>query len=309
MGSGGAFSFSDASSDEILKKISSAESVIEREVYNIWVSNLLDQILSQLNNRDTDLIQQHIQTIIRALNDEIEGVVTTLFGGSISKRTHLDGLSDVDTLIVLNRSELADKSPQQVLKYFYDRLYERFSHTEITLGDKTVTLRFSDVDVQLLPAIKFKNGVKIPDGIEWSPIISPSSFVQKLTDLNGGLNGRLIPTIKIVKGIIAGFPINCQLKGYHIESLAIEIFKGGTSSPTFKVKDLIIDFFRESPKYVRRQIKDVTNQSEFVDEYLGKADSVQRLIVGDLLERTYRQIELAETGLLKSTWVDLLAHI
>lgn len=299
------------SSDDILRKIRDSETNTDKQEFDSWLSNFLDGFLGKLNNRDTEAIQRHIETILNALNDEIEGNVTTRFGGSISKHTHIDGISDVDALVVLNNSDLADKSPNQVLDYFYKRLCDRFKGTDIEKGDTAVTLRFSDTDIQLVPAIKTKTGIKIPDAGEWSTVVKPSLFTKELTKVNTGMNGKLIPAIKLAKGIIAGFSENCQMKGYHIESLALQIFseKKASDLANSKVKDIVMQFFKDSPKLVRKQLKDVTGQTLYVDEYLGKKDSIRRLVVADTLERTYRQMELADTGLMKNTWTDLLSHI
>jgi hypothetical protein len=311
MSGGSSFRHERISSDDILRKIRDSETDTDKQEFDSWLNSLLDNLLGKVNNRDTEAIQRHIDSILAAINDEIEGTVSTRFGGSISKHTHIDGISDVDALVVLNNSELADKSPKEVLDYFSKRLRYRFRETDIEKGDTAVTVKFSDVDVQLVPAIRSKTGVKIPDGGEWSTVVKPSLFAKELTKLNTKMSGKLIPAIKLAKGIISGFSENCQMKGYHVESLALQIFgeKKVTDLASSKVKEIVIGFFRDAPKLVRKQIKDITGQTLYVDEYLGKKESIRRLMVADTLERTYRQMELAETGRMKNTWTDLLSHI
>jgi hypothetical protein len=310
-GSGGSFGYPDINRDDVLKKIKESESETEKQDYESWVSSFLEDLLGQINNRDTEAIQKHLNTILSALNDEIDGNVTTKFGGSISKHTHIDGISDIDALVILNNSELANKSPKEVLEYFFQRLRDRFPNTPIEKGDTAVTLSFADGDVQLVPAIKFKTAIKIPDGKEWSTSIKPESFAKGLTNLNSNFNGKLIPAIKLIKAIVSGFPDRHQLKGYHIESLALQIFAKRVSenSGITKVKSLVTEFFKEAPKFVRKQIKDITGQTKYVDEYLGKNDSIQRIMAADTLERTFRQIELSDTGTIKSTWTDLFSNL
>lgn len=311
MSSGSSFRHSRISSDDILRKIRESETDTDKQEFDSWLSNLLDSLLGKFNNRDTEAIQKHLETILNAINNEIEGTVATRFGGSISKHTHINGLSDVDALVILNNSELADKSPKEVLDYFHKRLRDRFKETIIAKGDTAVTVSFLDMDIQLVPAIKYKTGIKIPDGRDWSTNIKPVPFAKGLTDLNEKMNGKLIPAIKLAKGIISGFTENCQLKGYHVESLALQIFneKRAQDIGTAKIKDIVMDFFKESPRLVRKQIRDITGQTQYVDDYLGKKESVKRLMVADTLERTYRQLELADTGNMKSTWTELLSHI
>ena len=308
-GSGGSFGNYDINREDVLKKISESESETEKQEYESWVSNYLDELLGQMNNRDTELIQKHLDTILNALTTEIEGNIKTNLGGSISKHTHLNGLSDVDALIILNNSELSDKSPKEVLDYFFRRLSERLPNTTIEQGDTAVTVHFSDGDIQLVPALKYHNGIKIPDGNNWSTNIKPELFTKRLSTLNSELNGRLIPSIKLIKGIIFGFPEKHQLKGYHVESLAVEIFeKSNKIQNSFKAKEIVSQFFKEAPALVRKPVKDITGQTKYVDEYLGKTDSITRLIVADNLERTYRQIELSDTANIKNTWIDIFSH-
>jgi len=310
-GSGGSFRYQNINKEEIFRKIKNSETETEKQEYELWVNTLLDSLLGQFNNRDTEAIQKHIETILIALNDEIEGEVVTRFGGSISRHTHINGLSDVDALVILNNSELADYSPDEVLDYFYKRLKHRFKQTDIEKGDTAVTLHFSDGDVQLIPALRFKTGIKIPNDNEWSTNIKPAAFAKALTDLNGKLYGKLIPSIKLIKGVVSGFPEKLQLNGYHIEALALEIFKNeylDATSP-HKIKDLVTTFFKEAPSFVRKPSKDITGQSQHLDEYLGKKESISRLMVADTLDRTFRQIELSDTGNIKNTWEDLFSHL
>jgi hypothetical protein len=57
--------------------------------------------------------------------------------------------------------ELADGSPEAAKEYFAQRLRERFPKTDIDVGRLAVTVRFSDAEVQLLPAVSCKSNVQI----------------------------------------------------------------------------------------------------------------------------------------------------
>jgi hypothetical protein len=296
------------SASDYLDKIKQSENQAKVQQYEVEINEIIDDLLSKFNNRDNEAINRHVEAIKNALNKEIEGTVSSLFGGSLSKNTHITGLSDVDTLVILNKSDLKDKTPQQVLTYFYNRLKARFPDIPMKKGDTAITVSFKDGDVQLLPAIHYKGGLKIPDGKDWSSVIKPTVFSRSLTVLNQRLNGRLIPTIKIIKGIISKVPENMRLSGYHIESLALQIFGKNLSEykAGVKNKDLIKDFFREASNQVRVPIKDVTKQSKTVDEYLGPKNSIQRLMVADVLDRNYRKMELADSSRLVDMWKDVL---
>lgn len=308
MGSGRSFGHDRFSASDYFDKIKNSENEAKIQQYETEVNQIIDNTLSKFNTRDSEAIAKHIDTIKSILNKEIEGTVSTLFGGSLAKNTHLTGLSDVDTLIILNKSDLAEKTPQQVLTYFLNRLKVRFPGIKMKKGDTSVTVSFKDVDVQLVPAIKLSSGLKIPDGETWSNIIKPTVFARRLTVLNGRLNGKLIPAIKVLKGIISKAPENMRLTGYHVESLALQIFASRSSEleKGFKNKDLIKTFFKEAAIAVRTPIKDITRQSKNVDEYLGAKNSITRLMVADALERNFRRMEMADSSRLVDMWKDII---
>src|SRR6185295_121518 len=103
MGGGGASDYSNEPTGNILKKINASESEASKQQYDTWVNSYIDSTLVDINNRDSDAIKTHINTIKKALGNEIEGTISTQFGGSISKKTHVDGLSDIDTLVLINK--------------------------------------------------------------------------------------------------------------------------------------------------------------------------------------------------------------
>ena len=69
---------------------------------DIEINRFLEELLKEFNNRDTEAIQRHLNEIEKALGREIDGIDSILFGGSISKKTFIEGISDVDALVFLN---------------------------------------------------------------------------------------------------------------------------------------------------------------------------------------------------------------
>ena len=175
-GSSSSFRYEPVEKKTIIQKIQEADGKTDQSNYELEINNLLTSFLGQFNNRDTELIQQHITTILNALNDQIEGNILTKFGGSVNRHTHLNGISDVDALVILNNSELANRSPQEVIDYFYDVLTTRLPKTDIEKSGKTVTLHYADGDIQLIPALRSKTGIKIPDNNSWSTVIKAEAF-------------------------------------------------------------------------------------------------------------------------------------
>ncbi len=291
---------------DIFKKIQNSNDGADKAVYDSEVSNFIAGSLGNFNNRDKEAIQNRIKNIKDALGRDIDGVISTRFGGSISKNTHIDGLSDIDTLVILNDSSLSDKSPAEVLDYFYKKLKQKYPDRSIVQGDTSVTINFPEGDIQLLPTLKYKSGIKISDSGKWSSIIAPSVFARKLTIVNQNNEGKLIPGIKLIKSIIGNFPESSRLKGYHIESLAVQIFSKYQQQPVNNVKDVVVRFFKEAPTLVKNPIKDTTGQTLYVDEYLGNKNNLNRMIASDSLERVSRRIEIAESGNQKEIWDNLV---
>ena len=93
-----------------------------------------------------------------------------LFGGSVAKRTYVDGLSDVDALVLLEGDSLKEMSPEEVRRDFAESLRRALPQgnvQEIREGAIAVTIEYNDgTEIQLLPAVRTADGISIssPDG-------------------------------------------------------------------------------------------------------------------------------------------------
>jgi hypothetical protein len=296
-GSGGVSNWSSSSSsDEINQLLQRATESTEGASYNSEVNSLLQNALKEFNARQAEVTQRHLNVLKEAIEREIENSVDLLFGGSIRKNTFINGLSDVDTLVLVNNTSLDKKSPQEVLEYFAKRIQQRLPNTDVSVGKLAVTVRYSDgQEIQLLPAIRTKTGFKIsyPDEGRWSNVVRPESFARKLTAVNQALSGRVVPTIKLLKSIIdKTITNNLKISGYHVESMAIEAFKNYQGRLTSK--DMLLHFCREATNLVKSPIQDKTGQSLHVDDYLGVKNSQDRLKTSKFLERLTKQMESSD---------------
>lgn len=278
----------------IIKDINEQKEEIFKRQLEADVAALLSEILADANNRNTEAINTHIQEILNALGNEIEGSINLMFGGSVAKHTFVDGLSDVDLLLVINDSDLADKSPSGIKSRIFELLEARFPRTKISIGNLAVTLGFSDYELQIIPAIKVGEQIRIPrNSKSWSDKIDTYAFSSKLTELNKSLNNKLVPIIKLVKAITYDYPENKRMTGYHIESLAIEVFKDYKGQPN--TVQMLKDFFEGAAQIVKRPIVDKTGQSRHVDDYLGKENSLERDLVSDALRNTLNKMKSYST--------------
>lgn len=301
-GSGGNLpSFSD------VKKMLEDQNSDVREQYNSKVNQLLVSELSTYE-RNATLINDYLDEILEILSEDFEESLDLRFGGSVSKHTYVDGLSDVDSLVIINNCELSDSTPEKALKYFEQKLKSYFPSHEVTKGRLAVTIKRGDIEIQLLPAIKCKVNLKISNynGKDWS-LIKPKEFANALTRVNEKCGYRVVPIIKLVKSIIDQYPEKQKISGYHIESLAIDIFKNyeGKNSR----KEMLTYFFKHAPSKVLSPIKDKSGQSIHVDDYLDEENSFKRRWVSDALNRTLRKIEYADLHNFFDEWKSILGII
>lgn len=163
---------STAARKDMRQEMVKLEADLERQKLEVEVAEVLSEALSEMNARDTEANNRTLETIKKALEKEIDGSIDLMFGGSVKKHTYVDGLSDIDTLVILNKSEMALNTPQEARVYFAERLKERFPNAAVIVGRLAVTIRFQNKDIQLLPALRHGDGLKIPkaDGEGWSKI-------------------------------------------------------------------------------------------------------------------------------------------
>lgn len=305
-GGGGSF-FGKRKPKDLSRKVRDSERGAIDSEFESQVNSLLGSALVDFNERDTDAVNRHLDAIRGALEREIEGTVDLIFGGSVSKHTYVDGLSDIDSLVILNKSELKNLKPLEIMEYFLDCLRDRFPETQIEKGILAVTLKFKDIDIQLLPALKTKTGFKIADssGSKWASI-DPEEFSGNLTKVNEISGRKLVPIIKLAKAINNNLPAPRRLQGYHLEAIAVKIFESYSGPNTHKA--MLQNLFTGASKSVLRPIADKSGQSNFVDDYLGKENSTSRRLVADALARIARQMHNADGARSLQMWGKIIGQ-
>jgi len=295
MGGGGGSYFPRAKTD-LKKLIQDSKNDADRERLDSDLNKLLRELLASYE-RDPEKIQERLDKIADILKDEAN-MEKFLFGGSVAKHTYVDGLSDVDALVILDREDLVGKSPTEVLNVFHKSLQDRLTYDKVKSVEKgtmAVTVVYRDgMEIQLLPAIRTGVKVIIPSAgaKEWKET-NLKAFQKALTRANERMSSSLVPTIKLVKSLNDGLPEQKRLTGYHIESLGVEAVKGYRGSKTSKA--LLMHILDRASKRVLSPIQDVTAQSRIVDSYLGRANSVKRRVVADALVSIARKLNAAKT--------------
>lgn len=296
-GGGGGF-FGGANPEDVLKGLENAIKETERKALEIGLGKAIGELLAFYNDRDRDKITKYLTEIEQCASETIDGTETVLFGGSVAKHTYIDGVSDVDSLLIVNRADLTGYAPREVLEELVSSLRAALPKErapQIRAGNLAITVTYADgTEIQLLPAARTKGGFLIPDdrGARWRHI-NPKEFSEALSKANARLGQTLIPTIKLAKSVISGLPESLKLSGYHVEALAIRAFAQYTGTRSYP--EMLKHFFRTASSLVQRPATDVTGQSRFVDEELGPARSTPRLAAAAALARIARRLENATT--------------
>src|SRR3954451_11151380 len=122
-----------------------AREIDEQARFDAEVNHRLAQRFASINARDPDKVGRYLDDILGALKNDVEGVERTLFGGSVAKSTYVEGLSDVDALVVLDRADLKDASPERVREQFCRALKATLAHAdvaEVSSGALAVTVKY-----------------------------------------------------------------------------------------------------------------------------------------------------------------------
>lgn len=282
----------------------SQREALEQERLESDVNNLLNEQLGEINDRNTEKVEGYLDAIEEALRDQIDDVDRRLFGGSVAKHTYVDGISDIDSLVILQG--FGDRAAPDVRSEFAEALRQRLPGgdvADISVGNLAVTVTYRDgTQIQLLPAVQQGDRLAIssPDGRSWTQI-HPRSFARELTEVNQNQAGQVVPTIKLAKAIIAGLPETDRLSGYHVEALAVAAFRSYDRTRTPKA--MLTHFFETAVQNVRTPVHDLTGQSRHLDEALGPAGSADRQRISESLDRIARTMQSARSA---DSWRGLL---
>lgn len=303
-GGGGGGAFVNRSPDELRHLVRQAEDKTAVAAFEAEVASTLGSLLGGYNARDVETARERLDAVKADLQGSIEGSFDQLFGGSVAKHTYVDGLSDIDSLVLINDSALHGKSPQQALTRIEQILKRKLrGQAEVSHGRMAVTIDYGDgMIIQLLPAVRAKDGrVHVPssrrDG--WSKI-NPVAFQEALTRRNNECGSKLVPTIKLAKAVVGQLPEAQRLSGYHMESLGIAAFRNYKGDKTTTA--MLPTFFERARELVLSPIKDSTGQSVHVDGYLGPANSEERQAASHVLGRLARRMRNATAAGSTAQW-------
>jgi hypothetical protein len=302
-GSGSGGSFTQERIKDLQRELQATRDENLHAQFGTQLNARLKDLLSEIGARDTAAVNRRIADLLHQLGRSVEGQVIPRFGGSVAKHTFVDGISDVDLLFLIDRTSLAQGTPQEAVNAIIAAVQNRLGKTvEVDRGKISVRIRYPDgMELQVLPALKSADGLKVPSWTKdrWSEI-EPKGFAKALSKANTKHNGLVVPVIKLAKAINVTLPDSLQLSGYHLESLAIDAFKAyrGDRTPS----QMLMHFFQHASEAVLRPIVDSSGQSIHVDEYLGPANSGLRKQASHLLTRLARRMDIANASGSLAQW-------
>src|SRR5256885_2364814 len=95
-----------------LQQIASESLISERDEGGI--NSFLSDLLRELNDRNVEEVRGRLDEIKEVLVGALEGAEELLFGGSVAKHTYVDGLSDVDALLLISERIAGNQNPAEI---------------------------------------------------------------------------------------------------------------------------------------------------------------------------------------------------
>ncbi len=140
-GSGGRGFFRGRKPEEIKLDLRKEEEKTLDQAFDAQVAEHLGKFLSEANQRDTEAIRDALDEIKNALGADIEGTVDPILGGSIRKRTYVDGISDIDTLLILRDPKLNPCHRSKCLRILSKKPARNCPAGRVSRGNLAITLR------------------------------------------------------------------------------------------------------------------------------------------------------------------------
>lgn len=309
-GSGGSW-IGSADPKRLADRVRETENDERSAEFKATLAHEFAALLADFNDRDADLVRSRLDGCKNAIGEMAEGSLDQIFGGSVAKNTYVNGMSDIDTLILFDGAELSGLPPSSVLERMANAVREKLGDVKVGYGQMAVTVDFPDsMSIQMLPAVRQADGnLRVPSsrGIdEWSSI-NPRRFQDALTRRNQECGGKLVPTIKLAKAINATLPEAQKLSGYHLESLAIAAFRNYNGPKT--TMDMLPKLFERAQDLVKSPLRDSTGQSVHVDGYLGEEGSARRLTASHVLGAISKRMRNATAATSIDRWRSLFGVV
>ena len=214
--------------------------------------------------------------------------------GSLSKRTEVRGLSDVDLLLSVG-DEYSGLTPLQVRRILKRVLRDKIKGAKIHNGDMALTILYKKMDIQLIPVVPVEGGkVKVPKSdTSWSRPTDQKIFKNELSNLFNMYQKdsrdkvpRVQKVIKVMKKIEDQRPPNMKLPGYYIENVVYHALKDGKCKRNDTSGVLLNYCYKYASKLILSNISEMSGQTLYVDSCLNKGQAKNRVEISKQLSTT-----------------------
>ncbi len=274
-GSGGSSEAYPSSPEDVRRLREEVLNDLRKQERQVELNQVLAEALAGFNDRDVELVGRRLDAVREAIGELATDIDRLLFGGSVAKHTYVDGLSDVDALVVVNDH---DASPDTLLTRFKAALDSRLSGSdvlEISTGALAVTITYQDgSQIQLLPAVERDGRTSIASEDGSCPLATnpTAQIVKNLAEVNRANGQAVVPTIKLAKSVLRNLPAQ-QSGGYHVEAIAVDAFRDTVAGATAPRWSFTWNYTPSEPFSAAR---DITGQAVHIDAHLGEANSAVR---------------------------------
>ena len=175
---------------------------------------------------------KYLRHVLRSGNFE-NRIIRSYLSGSYLRGTAIYPLDDVDIIFEINpgywKVPIFEKypEPEVVLKSFHRAIKARYVNTPVRLQRRSVGLRLSHLDVDVVPAIptRERDLLLIPDRSDniWIPT-GPKVHSDAGFEVNKILNKLFKPIVKLLKYWNSRLPSTTRTKSFTIETIAIRLF-------------------------------------------------------------------------------------
>lgn len=138
-GSGSSGPYYDVNPDQLKDRVKEARDEISKG-FSPTLQEFLDEKLSKFNRRDVALIATRQMEVLKSISELLDSNWDLRMGGSVSKHTYVDGLSDIDNLLIM-KDFTVERSPKEVLSALASKLVENNCADEVSVGQLAVTAR------------------------------------------------------------------------------------------------------------------------------------------------------------------------
>ena len=111
MAGGAGSSYRDWNPDQLSRALRE-ESEKAVEAFDVDLAEYLNELLGMFNGRDVQLTRDRLVEALEVLTEDLRGARDLMFGGSVAKHTYVDGLSDIDSLLILDGPKYEGRSPK-----------------------------------------------------------------------------------------------------------------------------------------------------------------------------------------------------